>query len=246
VRNSDARAAISAQSRIACTSSARISSCGSRACSCVEVVADRLEALEADLHLARDLGRLQVVVDHAAQLVFDLVRRQAVPAQQRRPDTLALTLDLASVHRRKVGPVFDVAHAALGGQPAVDEGAQHVVVRHAGHVARRMQPGHRGARMLVDPDTRGRVAAAQADLGDVHLDHALAVVGAAAGVEAAATRPLVGVQDRLDRRDRFLGQVVELQEHRALAALQFLEELPHHLAAPVVALDEALAFGVGV
>lgn len=38
--------------------------------------------------------------------------------------------------------------------------------------------------------------------------------------------------------------MVELQEHGAVAALQFLVELPHHLAAPVVAFDEAFALAV--
>ena len=79
----------------------------------------------------------------------------------------------------------------------------------------------------------------------MHLDHLAAVIGAALLVEAAAARALVGVQDGLDLRDGFLGQVVELEEHRALAALQLAVELPHHLAAPVVALDEALAGVVG-
>lgn len=40
-------------------------------------------------------------------------------------------------------------------------------------------------------------------------------------------------------------QVIELEEDRAIAALQLLVELQHHLAAPVVALDEALAPAVG-
>ena len=38
------------------------------------------EARMAELHLARDLRRLQIVVHQAAQLVFDLVRRNAVLA----------------------------------------------------------------------------------------------------------------------------------------------------------------------
>ena len=42
-----------------------------------------------------------------------------------------------------------------------------------------------------------------------------------------------------------VGQVVELEEHRPVAALQLAVELQHHLAAPVVALDEALPSLVG-
>ncbi|MNP96654.1 hypothetical protein D3C85_92410 [compost metagenome] len=87
--------------------------------------------------------------------------------------------------------------------------------------------------------------AAKTDLGDVHLDHLRAVVGAAIGVELAATRTLVAVQDLFDVLDGFLGQMIELEEHRAIAAFQFLMELPHHLPAPVVALDEAFALVVG-
>ena len=43
-----------------------------------DVGRDLGEALQADFHLAGDLGRLQVVVDEAAQLVFDLRWRQAL------------------------------------------------------------------------------------------------------------------------------------------------------------------------
>ena len=118
-------------------------------------------------------------------------------------------------------------------------------MRHRGHVTRRVQALDRGLGLLVDPHPRRRVPAAKADLGDVHLDHLRAVVGAAIGVELAATRAFVAVQDLFDVLDGFLGQVIELEEHRAVAAFEFLVELPHHLAAPVVALDEAFALVVG-
>ncbi len=114
-------------------------------------------------------------------------------------------------------------------------------MRNAGAVARRVQAGDGALATLVGPDAGGAVAAAEADLRDVHLDHGLAVVGAAPFVEAATAGPLVGVQDVLDLADGFFRQVIQLQEHRALAAFEFVEELHHHLAAPVVALDEALA-----
>jgi hypothetical protein len=64
-------------------------------------------------------------------------------------------------------------------------------------------------------------------------------------VELATAGALVAVQDLFDVLDGFLGQVIELEEHRAVAAFQFLVELPHHLPAPVVALDEAFALAVG-
>ena len=56
--------------------------------------------------------------------------------------------------------------------------------------------------------------AAQADLGDVHLDVVGAVVVAAAGVERAAGGPLGGVQDALERAQRLVGQVADLEVDR--------------------------------
>src|SRR5690606_29317297 len=91
----------------------------------------------------------------------------------------------------------------------------------------------------------GTVTGAETDLGNMHLDHLLAVVGTAPRMELATTRALIAVQDGLDVLDRFFGQVIQLQEDGPVAALQLLVELPHHLAAPVVALDEALALVVG-
>ena len=78
---------------------------------------------------------------------------------------------------------------------AIDEGAEHVIVRHAGHFSRRIKARHGRARMFVDPDTGRAMAGAEADLGYVHLDHALAIIRPALRVEAAAARPLVGVED---------------------------------------------------
>src|ERR1700691_152394 len=86
---------------------------------------------------------------------------------------------------------------------------------------------------------------AQSDFGDMHLNHALSIVGAPSGVKTATARTLVGVEDLLDGNDCFLGQMIQLQKHRSLAALQLLIELPHHLPAPVIALDEALALAIG-
>ena len=46
----------------------------------LEILADLAEALLTNLELARDLRRLQIIVDQAAGLVLDLVRRNAVLA----------------------------------------------------------------------------------------------------------------------------------------------------------------------
>jgi len=53
--------------------------------------------------------------------------------------------------------------------------------------------------------------------------------------------PLVGVQDVLDLADGSSGQVVEFQNTGPLPPSSSLKKLHHHLAAPVVALDEGLA-----
>ena len=210
----------------------------------LQILADGFEPGQTDLHLFRHLGRLQVVVDHAAQLVFHLGRRQAIDARQRRPDPFALGFHLGFIDLGQF--VFGaMARGIFASQLAVHKGAQHVVVRHAGQVARRIQAGYRGAGVLINPHARGRMAAAQADFRDVHLHHLLAVIGAAAFVETSAAGPLVGVQNFFDGADGFLGQMVQLEEHRAVAALQFVVELLHHLTAPVVALDEAFALVIG-
>src|SRR5471032_1092996 len=88
------------------------------------------------------------------------------------------------------------------------------------------------------------MATAKADLRDMHLDHLLPVIGASSCMETPAARTFVGMKDVFDRLDRFLRQMIELQEHRPIAALQFLVKLPHHLAAPVVAFNEALALAI--
>ena len=58
-------------------------------------------------------------------------------------------------------------------------------------------------------------------------------------MKAATAGPFVAVQDGFYFLDGFFGQVVEFEEHRAVAAHQFVVELLHHRAAPVVAFDEA-------
>ena len=116
---------------------------------------------------------------------------------------------------------------------------------HAGHVASAVKAGHGGGAGFIGPDAGSGVAGAKAHFGDVHFHHALAVVHVSAFVEAAAGGAFVGVQNSLNFLDGFFSQVVQFQEHRAGAGFQLLEELQHHLAGPVIALDKALAKGVG-
>ena len=127
----------------------------------------------------------------------------------------------------------------------IGERAQHVIVRHARHVTGRVETGDGGAGEFVDEHAGRTMARAEADFRNMHLDHALAIIGAAVLVEAAARGPLDGVENRLDLADRVAVQMVELEEHRTLAGLQFAVELLHHLPGPVVAFDEAPALAVG-
>lgn len=103
-----------------------------------DVFGNLVEAAQADLHLARDSRRLQVVVHHAAQLVFHLGGSQAVIALQRRKDTRALAFYLRVVDAGVALPAGDIVRRVLPRKPAIRERAQHVVVRHGGHVARRV------------------------------------------------------------------------------------------------------------
>ena len=161
---------MSAQSRIDAVSSARSSSCELRAimrCS----ISSRTSANRRlrQLELARDLRRLQIVVHQPAGLVLDLVRRDAVLAPGRRQHAVALFGDVGGIEFREIVVVGEL-HCVLACDRAVGEGAEHVVVRHARHVAGGIKPGHRGARELVDEHAGGAVSRAKADLGDVHLD----------------------------------------------------------------------------
>src|SRR5471032_1007297 len=88
------------------------------------------------------------------------------------------------------------------------------------------------------------MTATEANLRDVHLHHLLPVIGASSRMETPPARTFVGMKDVFDRLDRFLRQMIELQEHRSIAALKFLVELPHHLTAPVVTFNKALALAI--
>ena len=74
-------------------------------------------------------------------------------------------------------------------------------------------------------------------------------LGAIVGAAALWNRPRVGRSTLCSvfsiSLDGLLVQMIELQEHRALAGLQLVVELEHHLARPVVAFDEARAVVVG-
>ena len=236
---------MSAQSMIDCTSSARSNSCALRAIMRSCMSSPRLgEPAHAELEFARDLRRLQIVVDEPAGLVLDLVRRNAVLAPGRRHHALALAGDIGGVEFREVVVVGEL-HGVDAGDRAVGEGAEHVIVRHARHVAGGIEARHRGAREFVDEHAGRTVAGAEADLGDVHLDRLAAVVDAAPLLEQAACRTLDLVQRRFDLLDGLVVQMLELEEHRALAGQQLVVELQHHLAGPVVAFDEARALVVG-
>ena len=88
------------------------------------------------------------------------------------------------------------------------------------------------------------MSTAEPDLGDVHLDVMGAVVVAAVGVERAAGRPLRGVQDVLQRGERLVGQMADLEVDGSARRLDLALHLGHHLAGPVVGVDEPLACGV--
>ena len=208
------------------------------------VLANLGKARLSDFHLRRDLRWLEVVVHEAPGLVFKLVRRNSVLPPCWRQHARLLAGDVTGVVVGKVD-IRGEFRRVLPRHRAVGERAQHVIVRYACHVARGIEARYRGACELVDIDAGCAVAGAEPDLGNMHLDHPLAVVRAAIFVEPAARRPLDVVQHGLDLADGVAMQMVELQEHRPLAGLQFVIKLLHHLARPIVALDEAIALAVG-
>ncbi|SKV53458.1 Uncharacterised protein [Mycobacteroides abscessus subsp. abscessus] len=118
----------------------------------------------------------------------------------------------------------------LTGQVAVYEGANHVVVRHTGQVTRGIQTRHRSAGMFVHPYSRGGMPTAQTNLGDVHLDIVRTIVVSTIGMKSSAGRPLSGMQDIFQRRQRLLGQMGDFQIDRAPRRLDFILDLRHHLA----------------
>src|ERR1700728_4399841 len=79
----------------------------------------------------------------------------------------------------------------------------------------------------------------------MHLDHALAVIRAAALMKAAARWTLDAMQDVLYLANGLGSEMIELQEHGSLAGSKLVVELEHHLAGPVIALDEAPSLVVG-
>ena len=87
----------------------------------IDVVGDFRETLQADFHLARDLRRLQIIVHHAAQLVFDLRRRKSCLAFERRIDARALGFDLLIDRAARVrGPPTYCAAFCPANQPYVN------------------------------------------------------------------------------------------------------------------------------
>lgn len=101
------------------------------------VFADFFKTLQADLHAPGSLRRLKIVVDEAAQLVFDLRGRQTASMFERSENARAFRIDLRLIERRQIA-ALDMRNGVLAREPAIRERAEHVVVRHGGHVARRV------------------------------------------------------------------------------------------------------------
>jgi len=152
VRVSDERAAISAQSRMNDTSTARISSCGVVApISAISVCIRSKLCTAIDNLVAVLVGH--IVVDEPAQLVFHLRLGRAVGLAQRAVDELVRLLELVVRKGLRRSDVRDRRRRMFAGQVAVDERTDHVVVRYASQVTCRIQSGNRGAGVLVDPDS---------------------------------------------------------------------------------------------
>ena len=209
-----------------------------------DLVAHPVERLHRDRQFGRRLRRRHVVVDEAPQLVFDLWLRRAVGVAQRPVDQLVRGRNLIGRKRLGRNDIGEHGRRMLTRELAVDERADHVVVRHARQIACGVKTRHGGPGMLVDPHAGGGMATAEPDLGDVHLDVMGAVVVAAVGVERAAGRPLRGVQDVLQRGERLVGQMADLEVDGAARRLDLALHLGHHLARPVVGVDESFARGV--
>ena len=111
-------------------------------------------------------------------------------------------------------------------------------MRYAGHIAGGIKTVDGGARIVIDKYARGAMAGTEADFRDVHFYHLLAIIDAPARLEPPARRALHVVQRGFNFLDGFFVQVIEFEENRALATLQFVVELQHHLAAPVIAFDK--------
>ncbi|KAF0962491.1 hypothetical protein MLGJGCBP_04460 [Rhodococcus sp. T7] len=203
-----------------------------------------LERLDGDRQLRRRLRRRHIVVDEAAQLVLDLRLGRAVRVAQRPVDQLVRGGQLLRGQRGRRLDIGQGAGGVRSGEVAVDECADHVVVGDAGQVACGVQPRDRGGAVLVHPHPGRGMSAAQADLGDVHLDVVAAVVVPAVRVERAAGGAFGGVQDRLERVEGFLRQVADLEIDGAARGFDLALDLAHHLPRPVVGVDEPLPLGV--
>ena len=89
-----------------------------------------------------------------------------------------LRLDLRFINFRQVR-FLAISRCAFASNFSVDKRSQHIIVWYARQVAGRMQAWNRSFRMFVDPYARCGVAAAQADFGNMHFDHLLAVISSA-------------------------------------------------------------------
>lgn len=67
----------------------------------------------------------------------------------------------------------------------------------------------------------------------------------AKAMEASARGTLNIVKDVFDLGDGVFVQVIEPEKDRSLSGFELVVELEHHLAGPVIALDEPVALIVG-
>ncbi len=110
-----------------------------------------LERLHRDRQFGRGLRRRHIVVDEPPQLELDLGLGRAVRLPQRPVDELVRRGHLVGGKLGRCGHLGQCRGGMFTGQIAVDERPDHVVVRHAGQIAGRIQPGYRGAGVLVHP-----------------------------------------------------------------------------------------------
>ncbi len=131
-----------------------------------QILTDLTKACEADLHLSRDLWRLQIVVDHPARLIFDLFRRQAVVAARWCQYALSLLGDGLLIKRAEI--VFGTKiRGVLAGIGTVDESAEHIIMRHARHVADCVKAGERFVRACSSTQTPDALWPEQSPISDM-------------------------------------------------------------------------------
>jgi hypothetical protein len=158
-----------------------------------KILPDLGKAPLRDFIFADDLRRLQIVVYKASDLIFHLIGRQTVLVVQWHANAGTLRFDIARIVIGKSRGACERG-GILASDGAIDEGAQHIIVRHACHIASSVKPRHGRACMFVDPNTRGAMTGTKADFRNMHLDHVAAVIIAATGMKETTRRALDLVQ----------------------------------------------------